>query len=148
MTLFFFFSSRRRHTRLQGDWSSDVCSSDLDHAGPEAPEELAAVELGNRIMDVKNHPRPPTPLRRGDPNHEIGNVVHVNDIDLVPRAKPREQTPSPIEERRVGGQVTRQGRPSIARTLPADQHDAVEPAHPPLAFRSQPQLIYTPPAAD
>src|SRR2546426_9079648 len=28
-TFFFFFSSRRRHTRLQGDWSSDVCSSDL-----------------------------------------------------------------------------------------------------------------------
>src|SRR5256885_12961420 len=25
----FFFSSRRRHTILQGDWSSDVCSSDL-----------------------------------------------------------------------------------------------------------------------
>src|SRR2546426_6807991 len=32
---FFFFSSRRRHTRLQGDWSSDVCSSDLEDAhGP------------------------------------------------------------------------------------------------------------------
>src|SRR3989454_8345641 len=28
----FFFSSRRRHTRLQGDWSSDVCSSDLCRA--------------------------------------------------------------------------------------------------------------------
>src|SRR5690348_12387001 len=28
--LFFFFSSRRRHTRWTGDWSSDVCSSDLD----------------------------------------------------------------------------------------------------------------------
>src|SRR5688500_1466806 len=27
--MLFFFSSRRRHTRLQGDWSSDVCSSDL-----------------------------------------------------------------------------------------------------------------------
>src|SRR6266850_3412080 len=27
--IIFFFSSRRRHTRLQGDWSSDVCSSDL-----------------------------------------------------------------------------------------------------------------------
>src|SRR6266446_8609901 len=26
---FFFFSSRRRHTRLQGDWSSDVCAADL-----------------------------------------------------------------------------------------------------------------------
>src|SRR5256885_9520337 len=29
ISVFFFFSSRRRHTRLQGDWSSDVCSSDL-----------------------------------------------------------------------------------------------------------------------
>src|SRR2546426_10946986 len=29
LVCFFFFSSRRRHTRLQGDWSSDVCSSDL-----------------------------------------------------------------------------------------------------------------------
>src|SRR5437762_10786664 len=28
---FFFFSSRRRHTRYIGDWSSDVCSSDLSH---------------------------------------------------------------------------------------------------------------------
>src|SRR5690348_18102180 len=27
--VFFFFSSRRRHTRWTGDWSSDVCSSDL-----------------------------------------------------------------------------------------------------------------------
>src|SRR6266581_5308649 len=26
----FFFSSRRRHTRWTGDWSSDVCSSDLE----------------------------------------------------------------------------------------------------------------------
>src|SRR5256885_16952393 len=31
---FFFFSSRRRHTRLQGDWSSDVCSSDLSWSKP------------------------------------------------------------------------------------------------------------------
>src|SRR2546426_4107451 len=29
LIMLFFFSSRRRHTRLQGDWSSDVCSSDL-----------------------------------------------------------------------------------------------------------------------
>src|SRR6267142_3631703 len=31
--VFFFFSSRRRHTRLTCDWSSDVCSSDLYYAG-------------------------------------------------------------------------------------------------------------------
>src|SRR5882762_2365341 len=30
MYCFFFFSSRRRHTRFKCDWSSDVCSSDLD----------------------------------------------------------------------------------------------------------------------
>src|SRR2546422_11281022 len=29
MDAFFFFSSRRRHTRCSRDWSSDVCSSDL-----------------------------------------------------------------------------------------------------------------------
>src|SRR6266498_4821645 len=30
---FFFFSSRRRHTRCGRDWNSDVCSSDLGRAG-------------------------------------------------------------------------------------------------------------------
>src|SRR2546427_4145557 len=30
LAFFFFFSSRRRHTRFDCDWSSDVCSSDLD----------------------------------------------------------------------------------------------------------------------
>src|SRR3712207_9424578 len=29
----FFFSSRRRHTRYWRDWSSDVCSSDLEERG-------------------------------------------------------------------------------------------------------------------
>src|SRR6266498_2534476 len=38
--LFFFFSSRRRHTRCGRDWSSDVCSSDLDSAWLAAPLEV------------------------------------------------------------------------------------------------------------
>src|SRR6266850_3185218 len=47
----FFFSSRRRHTRLQGDWSSDVCSSDLpDQSGIRSadgdPGALFFVSLG------------------------------------------------------------------------------------------------------
>src|SRR3712207_7712164 len=38
MTLsFFFFSSRRRHTRYWRDWSSDVCSSDLRLHGVITP---------------------------------------------------------------------------------------------------------------
>src|SRR6266516_981493 len=35
MIILFFFSSRRRHTRSYGDWSSDVCSSDLVVADAE-----------------------------------------------------------------------------------------------------------------
>src|SRR6266487_6568169 len=38
--ILFFFSSRRRHTRWTGDWSSDVCSSDLTD-----PRDRLVVEL-------------------------------------------------------------------------------------------------------
>src|SRR5256885_3044478 len=40
----FFFSSRRRHTRLQGDWSSDVCSSDLKAPGHPEYHWVSGVE--------------------------------------------------------------------------------------------------------
>src|SRR5256885_13460698 len=40
---FFFFSSRRRHTRLQGDWSSDVCSSDLRKSGKNDANDAEAI---------------------------------------------------------------------------------------------------------
>src|SRR3712207_7931484 len=46
MTIFFFFSSRRRHTRYWRDWSSDVCSSDLAQradAGAQLAEQALAV---------------------------------------------------------------------------------------------------------
>src|SRR2546429_5265587 len=35
--IYFFFSSRRRHTRCSRDWSSDVCSSDLKRTAPRSP---------------------------------------------------------------------------------------------------------------
>src|SRR2546430_8471919 len=40
--IFFFFSSRRRHTRFDCDWSSDVCSSDLTHHTYRKDAELEA----------------------------------------------------------------------------------------------------------
>src|SRR6266496_6471934 len=40
---FFFFSSRRRHTRSLRDWSSDVCSSDLDERGSRLYEEITGL---------------------------------------------------------------------------------------------------------
>src|SRR5947207_3785103 len=43
---FFFFSSRRRHTRSLCDWSSDVCSSDLNGTwtGPSRTREPAGIQ--------------------------------------------------------------------------------------------------------
>src|SRR5688500_20347020 len=58
--LFFFFSSRRRHTRLQGDWSSDVCSSDLDGR--------MAVVGGRNI---------------GEEYFEAGKETNFRDLDMV-----------------------------------------------------------------
>src|SRR2546430_10046592 len=47
VNLFFFFSSRRRHTRFDWDWSSDVCSSDLQ-AGHPATESFRLTERFRR----------------------------------------------------------------------------------------------------
>src|SRR6266568_2128087 len=53
---FFFFSSRRRHTRWNCDWSSDVCSSDLQKArrmlGPERSELLR--EAASRLEAIED----------------------------------------------------------------------------------------------
>src|SRR6267154_4275428 len=46
MVSVFFFSSRRRHTRWTGDWSSDVCSSDLH---------------GRPLLDLPGHDRERAP---------------------------------------------------------------------------------------
>src|SRR2546429_9989989 len=46
----FFFSSRRRHTRCSRDWSSDVCSSDLD----AQVEKLTTAQVRQRLDEF--HP--------------------------------------------------------------------------------------------
>src|SRR2546430_3787833 len=48
--LFFFFSSRRRHTRFDCDWSSDVCSSDL-----ESPRKLRHQIRRNQFDQLSKH---------------------------------------------------------------------------------------------
>src|SRR2546429_4815034 len=42
---FFFFSSRRRHTRCSRDWSSDVCSSDLFEGAVCRPMKVGKEEV-------------------------------------------------------------------------------------------------------
>src|SRR2546430_5408868 len=44
----FFFSSRRRHTRFDCDWSSDVCSSDLEYHVRPGYDETSLARLMER----------------------------------------------------------------------------------------------------
>src|SRR5207248_4098490 len=59
----FFFSSRRRHTRSYGDWSSDVCSSDLSstfkNAVTRAARETVGSEPVGRTSLFRNSSRHP-----------------------------------------------------------------------------------------
>src|SRR5437762_13302528 len=58
----FFFSSRRRHTRYIGDWSSDVCSSDLRRSGSR---RRSTVPSGSGQTRERQTQRPATGLRVG-----------------------------------------------------------------------------------
>src|SRR5262249_56173023 len=88
--LLFFFSSRRRHTRLVSDWSSDVCSSDLDTGAVRGGEPAPG-------RDERVHDLAPRALRRGEPGCEgtAADVLH------------RERS----EERRVGKEGRYRGAP-------------------------------------
>src|SRR5437762_8275332 len=70
----FFFSSRRRHTRYIGDWSSDVCSSDLlgHRVLPHLADRDVAVALLARSSRLGRA------ARRGD-----RRSVHVRRVDAV-----------------------------------------------------------------
>src|SRR3712207_8352126 len=69
--LFFFFSSRRRHTRYWRDWSSDVCSSDLR----EAYGYLLAARRGAREQKVREvHAR--YQQHEPDRRHQHGREAH------------------------------------------------------------------------
>src|SRR2546430_11414356 len=59
--VFFFFSSRRRHTRFDCDWSSDVCSSDLPQHRRVLLDEGCLPDQG------PGHRRPALPRRQDRP---------------------------------------------------------------------------------
>src|SRR2546429_4345873 len=56
--VFFFFSSRRRHTRCSRDWSSDVCSSDLLALRDAIAASLGAMLAWELSHYLLGHPKP------------------------------------------------------------------------------------------
>src|SRR5204863_7115197 len=91
--MFFFFSSRRRHTRSLRDWSSDVCSSDLEGNGPGNCRAVLVVDMrGNCLVHFL---------------HALGRIqVGACDVAVGSRSQFRIELPELLlkrsEERRVG----------------------------------------------
>src|SRR2546421_7324831 len=54
---FFFFSSRRRHTRSDRDWSSDVCSSDLPIYDPATHQQFMGCDGNTPNVICSTDPR-------------------------------------------------------------------------------------------
>src|SRR5689334_23800822 len=82
--IFFFFSSRRRHTRWNCDWSSDVCSSDLIiHPDAKQPVVLKEFDNTSLVPSVIHFPKTGEPV--------IGDAAK-QYLETDPRS----------EERRVG----------------------------------------------
>src|SRR5207302_4724903 len=65
----FFFSSRRRHTRFSRDWSSDVCSSDLQAAIVYDLFHVVA-KFGREVIDRVRVDETNRITRAGHPNDE------------------------------------------------------------------------------
>src|SRR5260370_23716030 len=87
----FFFSSRRRHTRFKCDWSSDVCSSDLQIRNDRARGRIGECEcVQSAQQDRVEREECRVTLAAGDQD------VSVRGDALIPDAIPRS------EERRVG----------------------------------------------
>src|SRR5437763_11350465 len=93
--LFFFFSSRRRHTRYIGDWSSDVCSSDLRPLLVSAGRPKKGTAIPSRSCtrwSMSSPMRPPARM-----------------VSSIRRAAPRLGTTPRSEERRVGKECRARG---------------------------------------
>src|SRR5437868_8861438 len=82
--MFFFFSSRRRHTRSKRDWSSDVCSSDLSLRDVTSAAGLA-------LADHAHH--------RNRARHQLFGIDRLRKME---KEAGGEETEPRSEERRVG----------------------------------------------
>src|SRR2546430_16855192 len=105
---YFFFSSRRRHTRFDCDWSSDVCSSDLGSERYATYAWLSGMSPGGR-------------LRRGHvlrpPQHHPGRLAAGGRRAL---GGPRRS-----EERRVGKECRSRWSPDHLKKKKVESSGAV-----------------------
>src|SRR3712207_1601235 len=82
---FFFFSSRRRHTRYWRDWSSDVCSSDLE------PAQLQQVSPQDKDYETAT-------FEYSDSGDVTGRLVPTKDVLIPPPAQPGSTSGCELED--------------------------------------------------
>src|SRR5713226_10091963 len=81
--VFFFFSSRRRHTRWTGDWSSDVCSSDL------ASRERSGSGSRSNPLRTRSSSRRATPSRSEE--RRVGKSVDLGGRRIIKKKKKKKK---------------------------------------------------------
>src|SRR5690242_21828755 len=105
----FFFSSRRRHTRLTCDWSSDVCSSDL--GGEELRDVATNAEEMNAVFELQ----PSDVLFKRGTLWAVADDEQVGTRDLTANVGEGVEQQRVIlfrsEERRVGKECRSRGWP-------------------------------------
>src|SRR5690242_21187579 len=90
--MFFFFSSRRRHTRLTCDWSSDVCSSDLCSIGiGERTKKIGVLAAG-----------------RGDQFASAGEDIHLQHRFVGQAVAERRRLDTQAADREIGRAACRE----------------------------------------
>src|SRR6478672_11426890 len=97
MNLFFFFSSRRRHTISDRDWSSDVCSSDLVRDAIAWLRVLA--DPGDSAAAARALTRPPVELRSAD-LARLTTIARRRKLDMVSACEAALESPQITPEAR------------------------------------------------
>src|SRR5690348_8087842 len=121
----FFFSSRRRHTRWTGDWSSDVCSSDLAEGAPKivdfgiarAAEETMVTQVGTVLGTLRYLSPEQAAGRVVGPSADIYSLGVVLDELL---AGPTSQDTALLERCRANDPELRPSAADVAAALDGD----------------------------
>src|SRR5437762_13848728 len=97
---FFFFSSRRRHTRYIGDWSSDVCSSDLIHEFIESLPDRYESRVGERGLKLSG----------GEKQREIGRASCRERVEIsvgggAVKKKKKERRAGTVRSKKIAQEV-------------------------------------------
>src|SRR6266511_3963554 len=113
-SFFFFFSSRRRHTRFSRDWSSDVCSSDLDGSARQVHDEG---DEERRTQGQQREPGEQLGASRPRPNP----TTQLASVREGPRTPPEDRGDDAKEPQRD----RERRKPAVDRVVGLEQVEAV-----------------------